>query len=56
MELKIVPDWNCVKQGKLGSFGRDMLINCQQMGTRQGKFRQNLAQFPCYNLKTLITS
>jgi hypothetical protein len=30
-----------------------MLINCQQMVTRQGKFRQNLVQFPCYDLKNI---
>jgi hypothetical protein len=53
LELKIVPDWNCVKQGKLGSFGHNMLINCQQMVTRQGKFRQNLSQFPCYDLENI---
>jgi hypothetical protein len=38
---------------KLGSFGHDMLINCQQMVTRQGKFHQNLAQFPCYDLENI---
>jgi hypothetical protein len=53
LELKIVPDWNCVRQGKLGSFGHDMLINCKQMVTRQGKFRHHLAQFPCFDLENI---
>jgi hypothetical protein len=54
LELKIVPDWNCNKQGKLGSFGHDMmLVNCQQMATRQGKFCHNLAQFPCFDLENI---
>jgi hypothetical protein len=42
-----------VQQGKTGSFGHDMLVNCQQMATSQGKFRQKLAQFPCFDLKNI---
>jgi hypothetical protein len=31
LDLKIILDWTSCKQDKLGAFGTDMLMNCQQM-------------------------
>jgi hypothetical protein len=31
LDLKIIPDWTACKQGKLSAFGKDILMNCQQM-------------------------
>jgi hypothetical protein len=50
LDLKIVPDWTSCKQGKLGAFGTDMLMNCQQMIMKQGLFRKHTAQFPMSDL------
>jgi hypothetical protein len=46
LDLKIVPDWTSCKQGKLGAFGTDMLMNCQQMMIKQALFRKHTEQFP----------
>jgi hypothetical protein len=46
LDLKIVPDWTSCKQGKLGAFGTDMLMNCQQMMIKQSLFRKHTEQFP----------
>jgi hypothetical protein len=46
LDLKIIPDWTSCRQGKLGAFGTDMLMNCQQMILKQGLFRKHTEQFP----------
>jgi len=49
----LFPTGTVSNKGNLGSFGHDMLTNCQQMVTRQGKFCQHLTKFPCFDLKNL---
>jgi hypothetical protein len=41
LDLKIIPDWTSCKQGILGAFGTDMLMNCQQMILKQALFRKH---------------
>ena len=50
LDLKIVPNWTSCKQGKLGTFGTNMLMNCQQMIMKQGLFCKHTAQFPISDL------
>jgi hypothetical protein len=56
LDLKIVPHWTSCKQGKLGAFGTDMLMNCQEMICKQGLFRKHTAQFPISDLGHLDQS
>jgi hypothetical protein len=53
LDLKIIPDWTSCKQGKLGAFGTDMLMNCQQMILKQGLFRKQTKQFPVSDIGLL---
>jgi hypothetical protein len=46
LDLKIIPDWTSCRQGKLGAFGTNMLMNCQQMILKQGLFQKHTEQFP----------
>jgi hypothetical protein len=56
LDLKIIPDWISCKQGKLGAFGTNMLMNCQQMILKEGLFRKHTEQFPVSNIGHLDQS
>jgi hypothetical protein len=46
LDLKIIPDWTSCRQGKLGAFRTNMLMNCQQIILKQGLFHKHTEQFP----------